>query len=123
MSTSDLKFLVDVGVGKKVEDFLYKSGYDILSVRKINPRMSDSKIIGIAAKDNRIIITMDKDFGELVYNSVLIHKGILLLRTENCSGDKKAKILSEILIKYSGELEENFCVFSKDRLRIRRKRK
>jgi len=123
VSTSDLKFLVDVGVGKKVEDFLYKSGYDILSVRKINPRMSDSKIIGIAAKDNRIIITMDKDFGELVYNSVLIHKGILLLRTENCSGDKKVKILSEILINYSSELEENFCVFSKDRLRIRRKRK
>lgn len=123
MSTSDLKFLVDVGVGKKVEDFLYKSGYDVLPVRKINPRMSDSEIIGIAAKDNRVIITMDKDFGELVYNSDLIHKGILLLRTENCSGDKKAKILSEILIKYSSELEENFCVFSKDRLRIRRKRK
>ena len=123
MSTSDLKFLVDVGVGKKVEDFLYKSGYDVLPVRKINPRMSDSEIIGIAAKDNRIIITMDKDFGELVYNSGLIHKGILLLRTENCTGDKKAKILSEILINYSSELEENFCVFSKDRLRIRRKRK
>ena len=123
MSTSDLKFLVDVGVGKKVEDFLYKCCYDVLPVRKINPRMSDSEIIGIAAKDNRIIITMDKDFGELVYNSGLIHKGILLLRTENCSGDKKAKILSEILMNYSSELEENFCVFSKDRLRIRRKRK
>ncbi len=123
MLTYGLKFLVDVGVGKKVEDFLYKSGYDILSVRKLNPRMNDSEIIGIAAKDNRIVITMDKDFGELVYNSGLIHKGILLLRTENCSGDKKAKILSEILINYSSELEENFCVFSKDRLRIRRKRK
>ena len=122
MST-DLKFLVDVGVGKKVEDFLYKNGYDILSVRKLNPRMSDSEIINIAAKDNRIVITMDKDFGELIYNSGLIHKGILLLRTENCSGDKKAKILSEILINYSSELEENFCVFSKDRLRIRRKLK
>ena len=122
MST-DLKFLVDVGVGEKVEDFLYKSGYDILSVRKLNPRMSDSEIINIAAKDNRIVITMDKDFGELIYNSGLIHKGILLLRTENCSGDKKAKILSEILINYSSELEENFCVFSKDRLRIRRKLK
>ena len=123
MSTSDLKFLVDVGVGKKVEDFLYKSGYDVLPVRKINPRMNDAEIIGIAAKDNRIIITMDKDFGELVYNSDMIHKGILLLRTENCSGDKKAKILSEILINYSSELKDNFCVFSKDRLRIRRKRK
>jgi hypothetical protein len=47
MPTYDLKFLVDVGVGKKVEDFLYKSGYAVLPVRKINPRMSDSEIIGI----------------------------------------------------------------------------
>jgi len=36
MSTSDLKFLVDVGVGKKVEDFLYKSGYDVLFTCKKN---------------------------------------------------------------------------------------
>ena len=122
MPTSSLKFIIDVGVGKKVEDFLYKSGYDVLSVREINPSMSDSKIIGIASKNNRIIITMDKDFGELVYNSGLKHKGILLLRTENCSADKKIIILSEILRNYSSELEENFCVFSKDRLRIRKKR-
>jgi len=122
MPTSSLKFIIDVGVGKKVEDFLYKSGYDVLSVREINPSMSDSKIIGIASKNNRIIITMDKDFGELVYNSGLKHTGILLLRTENCSADKKIIILSEILRNYSSELEENFCVFSKDRLRIRKKR-
>jgi len=66
---------------------------------------------------------MDKDFGELVYNSGLTHKGILLLRTENCSCDKKVIILLEILKNYSSELEENFCVFSKDKLRIRRKKK
>jgi hypothetical protein len=49
MPTSSLKFIIDVGVGKKVEDFLYKSGYDVLSVREINPSMSDIKIIGIAS--------------------------------------------------------------------------
>jgi predicted nuclease of predicted toxin-antitoxin system len=122
MPHSGLRFLIDVGVGKKVEDFLDKSGYDILSARQINPRISDSEIIDIAAKDNRIVITVDKDFGELIYNSGLMHKGILLLRTENCNGDKKVRILSEILRYYSEELKENFCVFSKDRLRIRRRR-
>jgi len=29
MPISSLKFIIDVGVGKKVEDFLYKSGYDV----------------------------------------------------------------------------------------------
>ena len=35
MSTSDLKFLVDVGVGKKVEDFLYKSQNSLRNFNKI----------------------------------------------------------------------------------------
>jgi len=73
MPHSGLRFLIDVGFGKKVEDFLNKSSYDILSARQINPHMSDSEIIDIAAKDNRIVITMDKDFGELVYNSGLMN--------------------------------------------------
>ncbi len=51
MTTSDLKILVDVGVGKKVEAFLYKGGYDVLSVRIINPRMNDSEVIVVSAKD------------------------------------------------------------------------
>ena len=68
-----LKFLVDVGVGKKVEHWLIEHGYGISSVRDINPRMLDSEILKIAVSENRMIITMDKDFGELVYNSGLLH--------------------------------------------------
>ncbi|MBU4292893.1 MAG: hypothetical protein KJ770_02425 [Actinobacteria bacterium] len=39
MSITNLKFLVDVGVGKKVEEFLYNLNYDTRTIREINPRM------------------------------------------------------------------------------------
>jgi predicted nuclease of predicted toxin-antitoxin system len=80
MNRKELKFLVDVGVGKKVEQWLQRGRYDIKAVRDINPKMDDREILGIAVSEGRMVITMDKDFGELVYNSGFQHAGVLLLR-------------------------------------------
>jgi len=64
MSASELKFLVDVGVGKKVEEYLLEKGYDTKAVRSLDQSMPDQEIIRLAALEKRIVITMDKDFGE-----------------------------------------------------------
>ena len=115
-----LKFLVDVSVGKKVEEFLSDEKYDFKSVRNIDMRMEDVDILKIAANENRMVITMDKDFGELVYNSGKAHKGVLLLRLENESGAEKIKIIETIFNKYYNELENNFCVYQKGKFRIKK---
>ena len=80
MSTGELKFLVDVAVGKKVEEYLLEKGYDIKAVRSLDQRMPDQEIVRLAASEKRMVITMDKDFGELIYHSGVVHCGILLLR-------------------------------------------
>lgn len=46
-------------------------------MRHINPKKEDYKILSIAVSENRMVITMGKDFGELVYNSGLPHSGVL----------------------------------------------
>lgn len=120
MSEKDLKFVVDVGVGKKVEQWLRKQGYDIKSMRDINPRMSDKEILKIAASEKRMVVTMDKDFGELVYNSGLQHGGVLLLRLEEAKSDEKVKIIENIFKKYADKLSNKFCVFKGGKLRIRK---
>lgn len=121
MSQEKPKFLVDVGVSKKVEEWLSKNGYNIKAVRDINPRMDDDKILSIAVSENRMVITMDKDFGELVYHSGLPHSGVLLLRLEDAKADEKVKTVEKILIEYSDKLLNNFCVFQNGRLRIRKR--
>ena len=67
-----------------------------------------------------MVITMDKDFGELVFNSGLNHSGVLLLRLEDAKSDEKVNIIQEILLKYEDKLEKNFCVYQHGRLRIRK---
>jgi predicted nuclease of predicted toxin-antitoxin system len=114
-----MKFLVDVGVGKKVENWLKENGFDVLSVRNIDSRAKDSQILRWAVDQQRMIISMDKDFGELVYNSRKHHAGVLILRLEDADGDTKVEVIKKILSEYYDRIESHFCVFQDGRLRIR----
>jgi predicted nuclease of predicted toxin-antitoxin system len=107
-------------VGKKVENWLMENGYDIKSVRNIDPRMADDEILKIAVSDDRMVMTMDKDFGELIYNSGLVHSGVLLLRLEDTKSDEKVKIVEKILSLYKEKLLNNFCVYQKAKFRIKK---
>ena len=114
-----LKFVLDVGVGNKVGQYLTNEGYDALLISTINPSMSDSEILAIAENENRMVITMDKDFGELVYHSEKAHAGVLLLRLEDATGEEKVEVMRFIMDNFKDLLEHKFCVFKNGRLRIR----
>lgn len=117
--TTKLKFLIDVGVGKKVEKWLAENDHDIKCMRDINPKADDSEILHLAVTEDRMVITMDKDFGELVYNSGKLHSGVLILRLEDADGNQKVKVIKKILSEHSGRLRGKFCVFQRERLRIK----
>ncbi len=114
-----LKFVLDVGVGNKVWEYLNTEGYDALLITMLNPNMPDSEILSIAENEERMVITMDKDFGELVYHSKKAHKGVLLLRLEDATGVEKVEVMQFIINNFKDQLEGKFCVFKNGRLRIR----
>lgn len=119
MNSPELTFLVDVGVGKGIERYLQEEGYDTKAVRDIDPRMEDEEIIRTAVMENRMVITMDKDFGELVYHSSMQHSGILLLRLEDATGTEKSQVVKYIMGNYSDRIKNCFCVFQNDKFRIK----
>ncbi len=114
-----LKILIEVGVGKAVENWLKNAGYDVLALRDIDPKMPDDEILDIAAREKRLLITMDKDFGELVYYSGKPHAGVLLLRLEDATSYEKVNVIKNIFTKYEKDLADHFCVYQNKRLRIR----
>ena len=120
MNSSEPRFLVDVGVGKGIERYLREEGYDTKDVRDIDLRMEDEEIIRIDVKENRMVITMDKDFGELVYHSSMEHSGVLLLRLEDATGTEKLRVVKHIMKNYSDRTKNCFCVFQNDRFRIKK---
>ena len=78
-----MKFLLDENVGKLVAEFLRKKGYDVKSAIEEFRGYPDEKILKIASKENRILVTLDQDFGRMICQSKPPHKGVILLRLKN----------------------------------------
>jgi predicted nuclease of predicted toxin-antitoxin system len=114
-----VKLLVDVGVGKMVEKWLQAQGYDVLAVRDLDPRLPDSEILALVVREQRLVITMDKDFGELVHRSGQPHAGVLLLRLEEAHSQQKVAVIKKIFSQYAEQLSGRFTVYQRGRLRIR----
>jgi predicted nuclease of predicted toxin-antitoxin system len=114
-----MKFVLDVGVGYKVWQYLTDIGYDATLITAINPSMPDADILAIAENEARMVITMDKDFGDLVYHSGKAHKGVLLLRLEDATGEEKSETIQFIIENFKDQIEDKFCVFKNGRFRIR----
>ena len=114
-----MRFITDVNLGRSIEIWLKENGHDVLAIRDVNPRLPDTEILNIAKKEERIVITLDKDFGELVYRSSQSHTGVILLRLENESKAEKVRVLAIILKNYSKDVPNRFCVYQNDRFRIR----
>ena len=114
------KIVIDVGVGNIIEEWLFNNGYHVLAIRNINPKMDDIDIIEYASNENAIIITMDKDFGELVYKNSSLHTGILLLRLDDALAEEKLSVIQNIFPDYLSQIQNNFCVYQNGKLRIRK---
>jgi predicted nuclease of predicted toxin-antitoxin system len=114
-----VRFLVDYNVGRAVVDFLRQASYDTAFVGDVDPRMSDADILLWAVREQRIVVTMDADFGELVYHSGHPHVGVLFLRMPSARRDTKVRVVRWILENHASDLPGRFCVYDAGLLRIR----
>ena len=114
-----LRVLIDVSSGKAIEEWFRQNGHDVQSVHDRDPKMDDLDILAWSVSDQRLVVTMDKDFGELVYHSGQAHAGILLLRLESARSSEKIRIVEEIVKTHGDDLSGKFAVYQNGRLRIR----
>jgi predicted nuclease of predicted toxin-antitoxin system len=115
-----MRFVVDESTGQSVVDELRRLGHDVFSIQEIFPGLDDPPILDIAVKEDRIVVTNDKDFGELVYRSGLPHVGILLFRLQDESAANRVRMMRKVLWACSDKLSNNFVVASESKIRIRK---
>ena len=113
-----MKFLADVNIESKVVQFLRNSGYDVKWVLEDNPFLSDEDILEISFKEKRILITNDKDFGELVYKQYKNAFSIILLRVEQNDVMVKIRIVENLVTKHKDKIENKFVVANKNKIRF-----
>jgi predicted nuclease of predicted toxin-antitoxin system len=114
-----MKFLANENLPLELVNDLRNSGYDILRVDEVKKGMKDPEILDFSFRENRILITFDKDFGELVVKEKKKARGVILLRIHPESVQFiKERILS--LFVQIKELEDKFIVVEEHIIRERK---
>lgn len=113
-----MKLLADVNIEKSVVDELKRMGYDIVWVADVDRHLDDMSILKIARQGTRIILTNDKDFGEIVFRQKLIPTGIVLFRIKGQDVKEKVKLLKKLLASHNDKIINHFVVVAKERFRF-----
>ena len=115
-----MKFLFDENIGWLVVNFFRNQGYDVKSILDDLKGSKDKDILKIAYQERRIIVTLDKDFCDLIFRDSVSCQGIILLRLSNESQKNIVYVLRNVLENIGDELKENFVAASERNVRIRR---
>ena len=116
-----MKFLLDQDVYALTEHFLRELGHDVITASGLGlSRALDTELLKIAGEQERIFVTRDRDYGNLVF---VQHagSGVIYLRLLPSNMNFVHAELNNVLERYSEEeLAKSFVVVEKDRHRIRK---
>lgn len=115
-----MRFLVDENFPAAAVEILQLDGHDVCWIRTVSPGISDREVLGRAVREQRILLTFDKDFGELVFRLGQPNlSGIILFRVLKPSPEELAQMISK-LIQSRETWSGIFAVIERDRIRIRK---
>lgn len=117
-----MNFLADEGVDRQIVDHLRRDGHTVRYVAEMEPGISDDTVLDLAHREAEVLLTADKDFGELVFRQRRIASGILLVRLAGLSPARKAEVVASAVNQHGGELSGAFAVLTPGAFRIRRLR-
>lgn len=113
-----MRFLADENFPGDAVIALRSADHDVAWIRTDNPGCSDEEVLGIALRENRIVLTFDKDFGELAWRSALPATcGIVLFRMPLPMANA-VEMLAELIIGRT-DWEGHFSVVEPNRIRMR----
>jgi predicted nuclease of predicted toxin-antitoxin system len=100
-------------------DGLRRDGHDVLYIKETDPGATDDTVLQTAADQQRVLLTEDKDFGELVVRLKLPAYGIVLLRINPADSAAKLARVRHLLQHHAQRLPGSFVVLSEKRARFR----
>lgn len=115
-----MKIVADECVDEEIVARLREDGHVVVYVAEASPGIFDEDVLVLADDDNTLLLTADKDFGELVFRQGLVKRGILLYRLSGLSKLEKAEIISATIADHGDELLLSFSVLTEKAIRIRK---
>lgn len=116
-----MRFLADMGVSQQVVEWLRTNGHDVVHLREEElQRLPNGEIFQKAAREQRIVLTLDLDFGETLAASGDQIVSVILFRLRNTRTTFVIQRLEDVLTHSSADLTQGAIVIVEDgRHRVR----
>ncbi len=115
-----MNFFADESIDRQIVSRLRRDGHAVRYVAEMEPGISDDMVLDLANEEADVLLTADKDFGELVFRQGRLAPGIMLIRLAGLSPARKAEAVAFAIDQHSGELPGAFAVLTPRSFRIRR---
>jgi predicted nuclease of predicted toxin-antitoxin system len=114
-----VRWLVDECVDTQLVHHLRQAGHDVMYVAELTPHASDEDVLILAEGEQRILLTDDKDFGDLVFRQAKQVPGIVLVRIDSWRRTLRIQRLQAAIEKFGSELFGRYTVVEEVRFRSR----
>lgn len=114
-----MTFLADENVDQPIVAGLRAAGHTVLAVVEMEPSISDDVVLEMANQQEMVLLTGDKDFGELIYRDHCYTSGIVLIRLAGLTAKAKADVVVSVVEEHADRLAHAFTVISLNNVRIR----
>lgn len=114
-----MRWLADECVAAPLVGFLRAHGHDVLYVAESAAGLSDSDVVALALREERLLLTEDKDFGDLVFRRERSIPGVVLVRIGSETAMLKTARLMSAIERYGEALFGRYTVIEAGRFRSR----
>ena len=112
------KFLADENVPGDAVEAARQAGHDLAWIAELSPSADDDAVLATSLADNRVLVTFDKDFGEMAFRQgKKATCGVVLLRPRLSTPDYLARFMVAVLGQ-AVNWEGNFSVAREGKLRV-----
>jgi predicted nuclease of predicted toxin-antitoxin system len=94
------------------------AGHDVVAITELMSGVEDEKVIELAASERRLLLTEDKDFGQLVFAAAKENSGVILIRYPAPARSKLTQAVVTLLSDRGDALYSRFVVLEPGRVRV-----
>lgn len=113
-----MRFLVDECTGPGVAKWLAEQGHDVFSAFDQSKGAADGDLLDRAVAEDRILLTNDRDFGEMIFRDDRTHRGVIFLRLHDERTPNKIRVLTKVLGNHAEQLPAKFAVVTEAQIRF-----
>lgn len=116
-----MRIVADENVDRPIIDQLRAAGFEVVAIAEIGQGATDDLVLSQSVERSSLLLTADKDFGDLVFRQRLVSEGVVLLRLSGLSQELRTALVETAFRNHSDRFPGCFTVIEPGGIRIRQR--